>query len=754
MKTRLLLPLFVSALVACTSDAPDAAGSAVIRAGGEAASAHRAALSAATVRQPFASLPDRGDLVAYAARAPLHSGPSTWHRAEVSEEHALRAAVTGSMRVRTPDGGIADYRFQRHEEHANGNWSWIGALDGTPGAKAIITFGEHAVFGQLHVPGREPLQITTRAGATWIVESDPRALRGVGADEAADYLVAPAAVVPGNTAGTMAMSAAQATATVPVIDLVLGYTSGFAASVGGQSQAVTKLTQLVTITNEAYASSQLAGKVRLVHTLQVSYPDNTDNKTALEELTGSNGTSKVAVPPSLAPLRDARERYGADLVSLVRKYSDPENNGCGIAWLIGGNSSGYSVSHAPWAYSVVSDGTDGGYYCRQETLAHELSHNLGQNHNVEDSDGDSGVHPYSYGYRESSATGFYTIMAYRMGSSQYAIPYFANPNVRVDGRPTGSTGVADNVRSMAQTLPVAAGFRATAVPLGARSYDFNGDGVSDILWRNAGDGRNSIWRSANSATPQAVSTVASHGWTIAGVGDFNGDGVSDILWRNTVDGRNSIWRSGNSATPQAVATVAVQAWKVVGVGDFNGDGMADILWRNSTDGRNSIWRSGNSATPQAMSTVASQTWQVAGVGDFNGDGISDILWRNSTDGRNSIWRSGNSATPQVVSTVAVQAWKVVGVGDFNGDGVSDVLWRNAADGRNSIWRSANAATPQAVTAVGSQDWKVAGVADFNGDGVSDVLWRNGRDGRNSIWRSANASAPQAVATVPLNWRIQ
>ena len=93
--------------------------------------------------------------------------------------------------------------------------------------------------------------------------------------------------------------------------------------------------------------------------------------------------------------------------------------------------------------------------------------------------------------------------------------------------------------------------------------------------------------------------------------DFNGDGRSDILGRNGSTGQNLIWRSANSATPQAVAAVAT-TWRVVGSGDYNGDGRADILWRNFSTGANRIWRSANQATPQAVTAVTNQAWAVVG----------------------------------------------------------------------------------------------------------------------------------------------
>ncbi|HJW45964.1 MAG TPA: FG-GAP-like repeat-containing protein [Lysobacter sp.] len=754
MTTRILAAGLVVALAACspTSDRLSAIDDHAASVAGQPDSIASSRPAVAKRSEAFAMLPDRGDLIDYAPPAPHREGPSTWHRADVSEEHALRATVTGKLRMSAPGGEVLEYRYQRHVEHANGNWTWVGDLPGFPGRQAIITFGERAAFGLFGRPGAEPLQLTVRDGMAWIVESDPRAVRGVEAiGGQQDFLVPFAAVK--QAAATKQAAVAEASAT-PTVDVALGYTAGFATSLGGQSQAVTRLTHLVAVTNQAYVSSHLNAQVRLVRTQQVSYPDNTSNDTALNELTGRTGSMSIPIPASLQPLRQARDLYGADLVSLVRKFSDPENDGCGIAWLIGGGGTSITSSDAPWGYSVVSDGSDGGFFCRTETLAHELGHNMGQNHNIEDTEGSSGVHAYSYGYREASATGFYTIMAYRSGDTQYPVSYFANPNVSADGRPTGVTNISDNVRSMVQTIPIVAIFRSTVVPLSRPRGDFDGDGKSDLLWRNGGTGSNVIWKAANSATPQAVSAVTNFAWKIVGLGDFNGDGKADILWRNESTGNNTIWASANSAIPQAVSPVGGTAWKVMGIGDFDGDGKSDILWRNGSTGANSIWRSANSATPQATGRVTDFAWKIVGVADFDGDGRSDILWRNDSTGANSIWRSANLATPQSVTAVGNLAWKVAGVGDFDGDGKSDILWRNGSTGANVVWKSASAST-MAVSSVTNFQWKVVGVADFDGDGESDILWRNSSTGANHIWGSASSAIHQVLTPVAdTRWIVQ
>ncbi|WP_295529995.1 VCBS repeat-containing protein [Novosphingobium sp. Chol11] len=65
--------------------------------------------------------------------------------------------------------------------------------------------------------------------------------------------------------------------------------------------------------------------------------------------------------------------------------------------------------------------------------------------------------------------------------------------------------------------------------------------------------------------------------------DFNGDGRSDILWRNT-NGQLSNWLGGTNGALTDNGGVVKQlvpvSWKIQGTADFNGDGRSDILWRN------------------------------------------------------------------------------------------------------------------------------------------------------------------------------
>jgi hypothetical protein len=288
---------------------------------------------------------------------------------------------------------------------------------------------------------------------------------------------------------------------------------------------------------------------------------------------------------------------------------------------------------------------------------------------------------------------------------------------------------------------------AAPFPARAAGGDHDGDGKSDVFWRNSSTGANTIWKSGNASTQQATVGVTSPHWKVVGTGDFDGDGRSDVFWRNDSTGANAIWKSGNAATPRAVAGVTNLSWQLVGVGDFDGDGVSDVFWRNNATGANTIWKSGNAATRQAVTGVTNQSWEVVGIGDFDGDGRSDAFWRNTDTGANVIWKSGNAATRQTAGGVADQDWKIVGINDFDGDGRWDVFWRNTSTGANVIWKSGNTATRQAVTGVINRNWQVVASGDYDGDGKADVFWRNLATGANVIWKSGSASTTQAVASV-------
>jgi hypothetical protein len=197
--------------------------------------------------------------------------------------------------------------------------------------------------------------------------------------------------------------------------------------------------------------------------------------------------------------------------------------------------------------------------------------------------------------------------------------------------------------------------------------DFDGDGRDDILWRNLASGENYLYPmngAAIGAGEGYVRTVADHRWQVAGVGDFNGDGKSDIVWRNTATGENYVYLMDGIAIAAEgyLRSVLDQNWQVAGTGDFDGDGRHDLLWRNRASGENYLYRmQGAEIVGEGyLRTVADLGWQVAALGDYDGDGKTDVLWRNAASGDNYLYPMDGFAikeTEGYTRNVADQNWQ-------------------------------------------------------------------------------------------------
>jgi hypothetical protein len=123
--------------------------------------------------------------------------------------------------------------------------------------------------------------------------------------------------------------------------------------------------------------------------------------------------------------------------------------------------------------------------------------------------------------------------------------------------------------------------------------DFDGDGKADLLWRNA-NGSLIEWTmngsqitSSQTVTLQGTAVMPDSGWSVAGIGDFNGDGKSDILWRNT-NGSLIDWTMNGpqiaNVQPVTLGGSPVSlnpSWQIAQIGDFDGNGASGILWRNT-----------------------------------------------------------------------------------------------------------------------------------------------------------------------------
>jgi hypothetical protein len=287
-----------------------------------------------------------------------------------------------------------------------------------------------------------------------------------------------------------------------------------------------------------------------------------------------------------------------------------------------------------------------------------------------------------------------------------------------------------------------------------RGIDLNGDGRSDLLWRNAGSGETQAWLMSGTVPVAAASLLTDPTWLVERVGDFNGDGRTDLIWHNSTNGQTAIWlMSGPSFIGGAVLMTSLQ-WRVMHVADFDGDGKSDLVWRNSNTGETAIWLMNGVAYASGAVLLTSTAWSVTHVADFNGDGKSDVLWRNSTTGETAIWlmNGANFSGGAVILTSA--QWSVTHAADFTNDGRADLVWRNATTGETAIWLMNGASfTGGAVVLVNAQ-WAVTHVADFNGDGHFDLIWRNAGTGSTAMWlMNGSTMTTGAMLLTGTDWAV-
>ncbi|MES0336206.1 MAG: FG-GAP-like repeat-containing protein [Candidatus Magnetobacterium sp. LHC-1] len=218
--------------------------------------------------------------------------------------------------------------------------------------------------------------------------------------------------------------------------------------------------------------------------------------------------------------------------------------------------------------------------------------------------------------------------------------------------------------------------------------DFNGDGVSDILFRNNSSGLVLVWFMTDGKYSRDTAyEYVSSDWTITAIADFNGDGRSDILWQHS-SGSVAMWitsSDGMSVTRSWVtfngdiASVGSNPdWKVLGTGKLGG-ANATVLWHNAKTGDVAVWQMNGATTTSRAFVTQSQTLtlQFKGIADFNGDGTDDILWQDSSTSQVTMWiMSGIGIETNSIVGSSSSEWAYKGAAAFNGGTKAQILWQN------------------------------------------------------------------------------
>jgi FG-GAP-like repeat/FG-GAP repeat len=182
--------------------------------------------------------------------------------------------------------------------------------------------------------------------------------------------------------------------------------------------------------------------------------------------------------------------------------------------------------------------------------------------------------------------------------------------------------------------------------------DMNGDRQADFVFYSRSLDRTVFWTTnqlgqivdggyvTSELRPGGQETGAPNAWNVQALADFNGDGQTDILWRNTA-GVVVLWAMNGTKLDLAKSGLLPNLptnFQVKGMGDFNRDGIQDLIWRDQTIGVNRVWSFGVNGRPTEVSLLAAPTqWEIGAIADVNSDGFDDIIWRNNQENNVVIW---------------------------------------------------------------------------------------------------------------------
>ncbi|AFZ03956.1 FG-GAP repeat domain-containing protein [Calothrix sp. PCC 6303] len=125
--------------------------------------------------------------------------------------------------------------------------------------------------------------------------------------------------------------------------------------------------------------------------------------------------------------------------------------------------------------------------------------------------------------------------------------------------------------------------------------DTNGDGKNDLIWRDYKDGRNAVWLIDGLQITQSDFIYQLKDSDLIwdyDLADTNGDGKTDLIWRNYKDGRNAVWFVNGTVFAESdgklLSPISAENWDF-SITDANGDGKTDLIWRNYETGENQLW---------------------------------------------------------------------------------------------------------------------------------------------------------------------
>lgn len=210
-------------------------------------------------------------------------------------------------------------------------------------------------------------------------------------------------------------------------------------------------------------------------------------------------------------------------------------------------------------------------------------------------------------------------------------------------------------------------------------FDYNNDGVKDILAATGDDGNGTgpkriYCLDALNGNPIWQCYTGGPNFAVIGIEDINGDNIPDALAgaSNSGETQGKVYgiSGSNGAIIWTYTAAGSSVWGLEQLRDINGDEIPDVAAGDFSG--HVIYLDGtNGDVLQNVSIGNNLIIRFELVDDVNADSHPDIMVANS--GSNAIMLSGMNASTLWSHPMPDKPWNLAGSNDLNGDGIGDIM---------------------------------------------------------------------------------
>lgn len=371
--------------------------------------------------------------------------PGGW---SVEVDHDLVRSAPQRLEVELPDGRVLTPEMSVFEDRGDGNAMWAGGYPELGYDSVVLTLQDGHLLGRLGLPEGGTYWLRPGGGSAGLLtegrETSAHACGG-GVVPEREPVVPVVAAQRSDPPGSVASASNH-----DRLDILMLYTADAATRLrqAGWGEPGAAMQAAIDYLNLVFRNNRFTVTAHMAH--------HDEAPAALGQL-----VSPLGALATNRDVLDLRIEHEADLVHL---FFAETPSWCGLAYLMvagdrPGNfwERGYGVTTVGGGcVDIASQVRDGEYASQFETFAHEIGHNLGGNHDPDNTnlDPSDAVEPYAFGHHNfEPQPNVKSVMSYNEGRQE---PFFSTTRVQPRGFVIGVAGERENERAIQRTIHLAA----------------------------------------------------------------------------------------------------------------------------------------------------------------------------------------------------------------------------------------------------------------------------------------------------------